>query len=49
MKHVVSVGLLLVATSALGQAEIGLTGPEALAPILAELEAIAPVCGMSTI
>lgn len=29
--------------------ELGLTGPEALAPILAELEAIAPVCGMSRI
>ena len=29
--------------------EVGLVGPEAFAPILAELEAIAPVCGMSRI
>jgi hypothetical protein len=31
------------------RSEVGLVGPEALPPILAELEAIAPVCGMSRI
>jgi hypothetical protein len=41
--------VMLMAQQYQRRSEVGLVGPDALAPILAELEAIAPVCGLSRI